>query len=459
MSFSSFVFLIRFLPLALILYYIVPAKVKNPLLVVLSIVFYTWGDPRSLPALIAVALVGYISGLIMDKAQKGRKAVLICGLLLVLGSLAFYKYLGFIVSNLNILIFEKLNMGIYVPKISSPLGISFFAFTTASYIIDVYKGVSSACRNIVDYLLYICFFPKLLMGPIMRYKDFEPQLHERVIFESQLEKGAFRFVKGLAKKVLLADSISALWNEVTSLGYENVSTPFAWLGVLAYTLQLYYDFSGYSDMALGLASMLGFTLPENFNFPYSSKSATEFWRRWHMTMGEWFKQYVYFPLGGSRCSKSRMMFNIFVVWALTGLWHGAAWNFVLWGIFYFILLMLEKNFYLDHLNKYPLLGHIYTIFVTLVGWSLFAVSDFTSLFALLKKMFVFSGGYSCLYSLRNYGILLIICAVFSLEKTGRIINRLSSKIWFRLVATIVLLLLSLAYMTDATYQPFLYAQF
>ncbi|MDO5137340.1 MAG: MBOAT family O-acyltransferase [Oscillospiraceae bacterium] len=459
MSFSSFVFLIRFLPLALILYYIVPAKVKNPLLVVLSIVFYTWGDPRSLSALIAVALVGYISGLIMDKAQKGRKAVLICGLLLVLGSLAFYKYLGFIVSNLNILIFEKLNMGIYVPKISSPLGISFFAFTNASYIIDVYKGVSSACRNIVDYLLYICFFPKLLMGPIMRYKDFEPQLHERVIFESQLEKGAFRFVKGLAKKVLLADSISALWNEVTSLGYENVSTPFAWLGVLAYTLQLYYDFSGYSDMALGLASMLGFTLPENFNFPYSSKSATEFWRRWHMTMGEWFKQYVYFPLGGSRCSKSRMMFNTFVVWALTGLWHGAAWNFVLWGIFYFILLMLEKNLYLDYLNKYPLLGHIYTIFVTLVGWSLFAVSDFTSLFALLKKMFVFSGGYSCLYSLRNYGILLIICAVFSLEKTGRIINRLSSKIWFRLVATIVLLLLSLAYMTDATYQPFLYAQF
>ncbi|MBR0343136.1 MAG: MBOAT family protein [Oscillospiraceae bacterium] len=459
MSFSSFVFLIRFLPLALILYYIVPGKVKNPLLVVLSLVFYTWGDPRSLPALLVIALAGYVSALMLDKLQKGRKAVLIFGLLLVLGSLAFYKYLGFIVSNLNSLIFERLNMGISAPKIASPLGISFFAFTTASYIIDVYKGVSSSCRNIVDYLLYICFFPKLLMGPIMRYKDFEPQLHERVIFESQLEKGAFRFIKGLAKKVLLADSVSALWNEVTSLGYENVSTPFAWLGVLAYTLQLYYDFSGYSDMALGLASMLGFTLPENFNFPYSSKSATEFWRRWHMTMGEWFKQYVYFPLGGSRCSKSRMMFNTFVVWALTGLWHGAAWNFVLWGIFYFILLMLEKNFYLNYLNKYPILGHIYTIFVTLVGWALFAVSDFGSLFALLKKMFVFSGGYSCLYSLRNYGILLIVCAVFSLEKTGRIVNRLSSKLWFRLVAALVLLLLSLAYMTDATYQPFLYAQF
>ena len=459
MSFSSFVFLIRFLPLALILYYIVPGKVKNPLLVVLSLVFYTWGDPRSLPALLVIALAGYVSALMLDKLQKGRKAVLIFGLLLVLGSLAVYKYLGFIVSNLNSLIFERLNMGISAPKIASPLGISFFAFTTASYIIDVYKGVSSSCRNIVDYLLYICFFPKLLMGPIMRYKDFEPQLHERVIFESQLEKGAFRFIKGLAKKVLLADSVSALWNEVTSLGYENVSTPFAWLGVLAYTLQLYYDFSGYSDMALGLASMLGFTLPENFNFPYSSKSATEFWRRWHMTMGEWFKQYVYFPLGGSRCSKSRMMFNTFVVWALTGLWHGAAWNFVLWGIFYFILLMLEKNFYLNYLNKYPILGHIYTIFVTLVGWALFAVSDFGSLFALLKKMFVFSGGYSCLYSLRNYGILLIVCAVFSLEKTGRIVNRLSSKLWFRLVAALVLLLLSLAYMTDATYQPFLYAQF
>lgn len=459
MSFSSFVFLIRFLPLALILYYIAPAKAKNPLLVVLSLIFYTWGDPKSLPVLLALALVGYMTALLTDRMSKGRKAVFITGLVLVLGSLAFCKYLGFAVSNLNSLIFEKLNMGISVPRIASPLGISFFAFTIASYIIDVYKGVSSPCRNIVDYLLYICFFPKLLMGPIMRYKDLEPQLHDRVIFESQLEKGSFRFAKGLAKKVLLADTVSALWNEVTSLGYENVSTPFAWLGVLAYTLQLYYDFSGYSDMALGLAGMLGFTLPENFNFPYSSKSATEFWRRWHITMGEWFKQYVYFPLGGSRCSKGRMMFNTFAVWALTGLWHGAAWNFVLWGIFYFILLMLEKTIYLDYLNRYPLLGHIYTAFVTLIGWALFAVSDFTSLFALLKKMFVFSGGYSCLYSLRNYGILLVICAVCSLEKTGRIFSSLSSRKWFRLAATAVLLLLSLAYMTDATYQPFLYAQF
>lgn len=459
MSFSSFVFLIRFLPLALILYYIVPDKVKNPLLVVLSLIFYTWGDPKSLPVLLAIAAAGYIFSLLIEKSKKGKKAFLVAGLILVLGSLAFYKYLGFIVTNLNTLIFEKLNIGLSVPRLASPLGISFFAFTTASYIIDVYKGVSNACRNVVDYLLYITFFPKLLMGPIMRYKDFEPQLHDRVIFESQLEKGALRFVKGLAKKVLLADSVSALWNEVSSLGYENVSTPFAWLGILAYTLQLYYDFSGYSDMALGLASMIGFTLPENFNYPYSSKSATEFWRRWHMTMGEWFKQYVYFPLGGSRCSRSRMMLNTFVVWALTGLWHGAAWNFVLWGIFYFILLMLEKNFYLEFLNKHPFIGHIYTIFVTLVGWSLFAVSDFTSLFALLKKMFVFSGGYSCLYSLRNYGVLLIVCSVLSLEKAGKIFNRLSSKTWFRLATAIVLLLLSLAYMTDATYQPFLYAQF
>ena len=459
MSFSSFVFLIRFLPLALILYYLVPEKAKNLLLVVLSLFFYTWGDPKSLPALIAVAAVGYICTVTMEKAGKAKKALLISGLLLVLGSLAFYKYLSFIVSNMNTLIFEPLNMGLTVSHYAAPLGISFFAFTTAGYIIDVYKGESSPCKNIVNYLLYICFFPKLLMGPIMRYKDFEPQIKNRKISAYQLEAGAFRFVKGLAKKVLLADTVSALWNEVTTLGYDKVSTPFAWLGVLAYSLQLYYDFSGYSDMAIGLGEMFGFTLPENFLFPYSSTSATEFWRRWHITMGGWFRQYVYFPLGGSRCSKSRMMFNTFVVWALTGLWHGAAWNFVLWGIFYFILLMLEKNIYLDYLNKHPVAGHLYLVFVTLIGWSLFAVSDFSALASLLKKMFIFSGGYSALYSLRNYGVLLVICIICSTEQFGAVIKRLSSKAWFRLVATIVLLLLSLAYMTDATYQPFLYAQF
>lgn len=459
MSFSSFVFLIRFLPVALILYYLFPHKLRNGVLVVLSLVFYTWGDPRSLPALLVIAAIGYVSSLLMDRAGKGRKAIFICSLILVLGSLAVYKYLGFFISTLNGLFLERFGIGINAVKLSAPLGISFFVFTTAGYLIDVYKKETEVCRNPVDYMLFITFFPKLLMGPIVRYQDISSQIRERVIKVSQLELGSFRFVKGLAKKVLLADAISALWNEVTTLGYANVSTGLAWLGVLAYAFQLYYDFSGYSDMAIGLGKMFGFDLPENFRYPYSSTSATEFWRRWHITMGGWFKQYVYFPLGGSRCSKGRMIFNTFAVWALTGLWHGSAWNFVLWGIFYFFLLILEKNFYLKYLDKYPVLGHLYLIFVTLVGWAIFAVSDFASLFTLLGKMFSFSGGIGAGYSLRNYGVLLVICAVCSTQQIGDLVERMSKKTWFRMISIIILLLLSIAYMTDATYQPFLYAQF
>lgn len=459
MSFSSFVFLIRFLPVALVLYYLFPHKGRNALLVLLSLFFYTWGDPKSLPALLLIAAVGYGASLYVSKDRKGRKAVFLCGLLLILGSLGFYKYLGFFVSILNSMILEHFGVGITVRSFAAPLGISFFAFTTSGYLIDVYKGDTEVCKNPIDYLLFIAFFPKLLMGPIVRYQDISDQIQNRVIYVSQLENGAFRFVKGLAKKVLLADTIAVLWNEVSTLGYSEVSTPFAWLGVLAYSFQLYYDFSGYSDMAIGLGNLFGFRIPENFRFPYSSISATEFWRRWHITMGSWFKQYVYFPLGGSRCSKKRMMFNTFAVWALTGLWHGAAWNFILWGIFYFILLMLEKNFYLEFLNKHRLIGHIYTIFITLIGWSIFAVSDFPSLFSLLQKMFSFSGGISCLYSLRNYFVLLLLCAVFCTETCEVLVEKLQKKTWFRLAATVILLVLSIAYMTDATYQPFLYAQF
>ena len=459
MSFSSFFFLIRFLPVALILYYLFPQKSRNVLLVTISLLFYAWGDPSSLPFLLMSAFIGYSGGLLSARLPKGRKAALAVSLLLIFGSLAFYKYLGFFAENLNHLFLERAGIPLTVPELSAPAGISFFSFTIAGYLIDIFKGESEPCYDPLDFLLFVCFFPKLLMGPIVRYRDMEEQIRNRVVRFDQIEPGAYRFACGLAKKVLLADTIAELWHEVTVLGFANISTPLAWLGVLAYSFQLYFDFSGYTDMALGLGLLFGFKLPENFRYPYSSTSATEFWRRWHITMGGWFKQYVYFPLGGSRCSRSRMIFNTFTVWALTGLWHGAAWNFILWGLFYFLLLTFEKNIYGEFLKRSSILGHLYTVFVTLIGWAIFAVSDMSQLKLLLIRMFSASGGYSATYYLRNYGILLLICSVLSTEWAGTRITKLSERTWFRCVATAVLLLLSLAYLTDATYQPFLYAQF
>ena len=459
MSFSSFTFLIRFLPIALLLYYLCPNKGRNALLVFLSLLFYSWGSPSSLPVLLIIAFIGYIGGLLLFQHNKFKKSILAIALILIFGSLGFYKYLAFFCSIINSAFLESLGAGIAVPDIAAPLGISFFSFTISGYLIDIYKNESNACKNPVDYLLFVSFFPKLLMGPIVRYKDIEKQIRERVVRFDQLEPGSFKFICGLAKKVLLADGIAKLWNEVLSLGLDKVSTPLAWLGVIAYSFQLYFDFSGYSDMASGLGLLFGFRLPENFNYPYSSKSATEFWRRWHITMGGWFKQYVYFPLGGSRCSRPRMIFNTLVVWILTGLWHGAAWNFILWGLYYFVILMLEKNVYGRLIEKSSLLSHLYTIIITLIGWAVFSVSDFRTLLSLFTALFGFRTGIGSMYILRNYAVLLLICSIMSFESTGKLIARLSQKPIFRIVVSLILLILSIAYLTDATYQPFLYAQF
>ena len=459
MSFSSFIFLIRFLPFSLLLYYLIPNKGRNTLLVIFSLIFYTWGDPTSLPVFLIISMIGYIGALIIKKKETLRKPILIISLVIIFGCLTLYKYLSFFGGILNSLVLERLGMGITIPEITAPIGISFFSFTIAGYLIDVYKNDSDLCKKPVDYLLFVSFFPKLLMGPIVRYKDMEQQIKERVVRFDQLEPGAYRFICGLAKKVLLADEIAKLWNEVLTLGLNRVSTPLAWLGVIAYSFQLYFDFSGYSDMAIGLGLLFGFRLPENFNYPYSSKSATEFWRRWHITMGGWFKQYVYFPLGGSRCSRSRMIFNTLIVWLLTGLWHGAAWNFILWGLYYFILLMLEKNIYGKLLDKSRIISHIYLCFITLIGWAVFSVSDHESLISLLNALFSFRSGIGAMYLLRNYAVLLIICFSLSFEWTCKRIADYSKKTVFRIIVSIILLFLSIAYLTDATYQPFLYAQF
>ena len=453
MSFSCFTFLFTFLPCMLLLYFLVPAGFRNFLLIIGSFFFYAWGDPSGLPCLIGISAAGYLSVLVMTRKEKYRKPALIAGLVLILGWLCVCKYTAFLFENLN-----ALGLGLSIPEIKSPAGISFFAFTAAGFVIDAYTG-RFPLPDVESYLTFITMFPKLLMGPIVGYEDLSAQIRRREITGEKLEKGAFLFAEGLFKKAVIADNIVGLWDEVQSIGFESCSSALSWLGVIAFSLELYFDFSGYSDMASGLASMFGFELPENFHTPYSSVSVTEFWRRWHITMGAWFRNYVYFPLGGSRCSAARRTLNILAVWILTGLWHGSAWNFVLWGLYHFAILSLEKRYYLKWLEKHRFAGHIYTLFAEAVGWSIFAVSDLPELSALLISMFSFSSGVSSLYYLRNYGVLLLLSVIFSTEQAEDLLRKLSGKTALRLILTLVMIVISIAYITDSTYTPFLYAQF
>ena len=455
MSFGSLVFLLRFLPVSILLYYICPRNLRNILLVLLSLVFYAWGDMTGLAVLLSVAAAGYLAALGIRASSGGvRKFILTAGLIAVLGCLAFFKYTDLILTTLA-------SFGVPVSPlgVAAPAGISFFSFTVAGYLIDVYRDSTLYTGNIIEYLLFVAFFPKLLMGPITRIDDMRDAIRNRTVTTEDLERGTVLFVTGLAKKVILADSIAELWNEVCEIGFANASCLLCWTGIAAFGLQLYYDFSGSSDMAEGIGLFFGFRLPENFRTPYSSVSATEFWRRWHITMGGWFRQYVYFPLGGSRCGKLRNIFNIFVVWALTGIWHGASWIFLLWGLFYFLILVLEKQFLLSFLEKNRLIGHIYLLFITLIGWSLFAVTDLSQIPLFLSRLFGGAGGISAVYFLRDHVVMLILCLALCTESAASAWRKLMERRGARSVIVLLLLALSLAYITDSTYHPFLYAQF
>ncbi len=455
MSFGSLVFLLRFLPVSVLLYYICPKRFRNVLLVVLSLIFYAWGDLTGLAVLLSVAAAGYLAALgVTASSGRIRKFILAAGLTAVLGCLAFFKYTDLILNTA-----ASFGAPVSPLGVMPPTGISFFSFTVAGYLIDVYRDSTVFSANITEYLLFVTFFPKLLMGPIAGFAEMRDSIRNRTVTTSDLELGTTLFVTGLAKKVILADSIAELWNEVCDIGFANASCLLCWTGIAAFGLQLYYDFSGYSDMASGIALFFGFRLPENFRTPYSSVSATEFWRRWHITMGGWFRDYVYFPLGGSRCGKFRNMFNLFVVWALTGIWHGASWNFLLWGLFYFLVLVLEKQLILKFLENYRLAGHIYLIFITLIGWSLFAVTDLGQIPVLFSRLFGGVGGISASYFLRDHAVTLSLCAALSTEQAAAAWKKLMSRRTARSIIVLLLLALSLAYITDSTYHPFLYAQF
>ena len=372
-----------------------------------------------------------------------------------LGMLFLLKNTNFFLDNINAFAGTHF-AGI---QLTLPLGISFYTFQTLSYTIDVYRGKTKAERNIVNFAAFVTLFPQLIAGPIVKYTDVSRELRERKMNLAQINEGITLFILGLGKKVLIANNIGSLWNQVQDIGFSNVSTPLAWLGILAYSFQIYFDFSGYSLMAIGMGKMLGFEFPQNFNYPYISKSMTEFWRRWHITLGSWFREYVYIPLGGNRVSKPRMYFNIFIVWAATGFWHGASWNFVLWGLFFFVFLVLEKTFLLKYLEKSRVFSHIYVCFFLVLSWALFAITDFSQLGIFLERLFSFSSGSDWMYYLRNYLVTFLLAIFCSIPLVEKLYNKIKKIAFVNLLILAVILIVSIAYLVDATYNPFLYFRF
>ncbi len=458
MVFSSILFLFYFMPVAFGIYYLMPHRWKNLTLLILSLIFYSWGEVRYFPIMLASIIVDYAASNGMARAggnNRVRRLWLLLSIVFNLGMLGFFKYAGFFARNLNAL------AGFHLPvlELTLPLGISFYTFQTMSYSIDVYHGDVEAERNIIDFGAFVVLFPQLIAGPIVRYTDIQRELRERTVDPGQISLGVRTFIMGLASKVLIANNVGALWTEVEGMDFAGLSTPLAWLAILAFTLQIYFDFSGYSLMAIGLGRMLGFEFPQNFNFPYIAKSMADFWRRWHMTLGSWFRQYMYIPLGGNRKGAWRAGLNLFLVWAATGLWHGASWNFVLWGLYFFALRMLEKAFLSPVLDNHPIFARVYMIPLVMVSWAIFAITDLQQLGVFLGRMFAFEGGDDWGYFLRNYGLTFLLGILFSTPALKKGFQRLEKNGAAAILVYGTLFLISVAYLVDATYNPFLYFRF
>ena len=465
MVFSSTIFLCIFLPLVLLGYYICPKKGRNLFLLIASLVFYAWGEPKYVFLMIFSIIANYVFGLLMEKYRQSRrlKLMLVLSVVIDVGLLCVFKYTDFIISNIN----AAFGANFDLLKLALPIGISFYTFQAMSYTIDVYRGDVKVQRNIIDFGMYITMFPQLIAGPIVRYADVEKQLRDRHVTAQDFSEGAMRFVVGLGKKVLLANQIGALWSEIYALGGSS-SALMAWLGAIAFTFQIYFDFSGYSDMAIGLGRMFGFKFPENFRYPYQSVSITDFWRRWHITLSTWFREYLYIPLGGNRRGFARQALNLLIVWTLTGFWHGAGWNFILWGLYYFAILFIEKLFLLKALDRAPkILRHIYSLLLIVLGWVIFACDDIAVLLPFIGSMFGANGALGGLdiYWLTTKAVLLVICCIASTELPKKLMislsGRLGEKQAFVLKSVLALLLLglSMVFLIGDSYNPFLYFRF
>lgn len=459
MVFSSLLFLYVFLPIALFLYYISPEKIKNFTLFILSLIFYAWGEPIYVGIMLFSSVFDYCNGRLLNKFKEDwkRKAVLILSVIVNIGLLFFFKYYNFVIDNLNYLF----NLNISASTLTLPLGISFYTFQTLSYTIDVYRGEVEASNSFFDYSAYVAMFPQLVAGPIVRYIDIYNQLKNRDFSDSSIAYGIKRFVYGLAKKVLIANKLGELYKIILAKEVAELASSMAWLGIIAFTLQIYFDFSGYSDMAIGLGRMLGFDFLENFNFPYISRSITEFWRRWHMSLSLWFRNYVYIPLGGNRVKVPRQILNLFITWFLTGFWHGADFNFIIWGLYYFTLLVLEKFVYSKALDKAPnFIKHIYTMLLVIIGWVIFEfkVADIVPF---LKAMFNFKNFTSpeALFYLKEYGFYLVLGTVLSLGACKKLISKTRKTTYLEIAFLFILLILVTMSLISESYNPFLYFRF
>ncbi len=466
MVFSSTIFLCVYLPLVLLGYYICPKKGRNLFLLIVSLVFYAWGEPKYVFLMMFSIVINFVFGLLMDKHrqnEKRLKLLLVLSVVIDLGLLSVFKYTDFIITNVN----AVFNTGFDLLNIALPIGISFYTFQAMSYTIDVYRDDVRVQRNLIDFGMYITMFPQLIAGPIVRYSDVQDQLAERSVTSADFSEGVMRFVVGLGKKVLLANQMGAVWSGIYALGGD-VSALTAWTGAAAYTFQIYFDFSGYSDMAIGLGRMFGFKFPENFRYPYESVSITDFWRRWHITLSTWFKEYLYIPLGGNRRGLARQALNLLIVWALTGFWHGAGWNFVMWGLYYFAILFIEKLFLLKVLDRLPgFFRHVYALLLIVIGWVIFASDDVSVLLPYLGSMFGANGalGGMDVYTLATKAVLLVICCIASTELPKKLFvsctGAMNEKAAFVLksVLTLALLALSMIFLIGDSYNPFLYFRF
>ncbi len=462
MVFSSLYFLFEFLPIVLLVYYLVPKKFRNTFLLLANLVFYGFGEPIYILIMIASIFIDYTHGILVEKYRDRDKiARYFVGqsIVLNLGLLFFFKYANFFLVNIQ----EALGFfEIYTIKdLTLPIGISFYTFQTMSYTIDIYRQDAKAQRKLIDFGVYVTLFPQLIAGPIVKYKDVATQLTDRRESVEQFASGVKLFTYGLFKKVMLANNIGMLWDICKTT--PELSVLGAWLGIIAFTLQLYFDFSGYSDMARGLGRMLGFEFMENFNYPFISKNATEFWSRWHISLGTWFREYVYYPLGGNRGGNLKLYRNIFVVWFLTGFWHGASWNYALWGLYFAIVLIIEKRFLLNYLKKLPIfVSHIYAFIMILISMAIFAVEGNGTQALSYISVMLGNGNFidsSTLYYAQNYGVILIICILFSIPLLKNVKIPKKVRTPSQLILTLITLVVCTAYLVDATYNPFLYFRF
>lgn len=466
MIFSSLLFLYIYLPIVLAIYYISPKKIRNFILLILSLVFYGWGEPIYVSLMVLSIIVGFIGALQINKYRMDKEkstCIFVTILLINLGTLFFFKYYGFLIEIIN----SIFNTSLKIKALPLPLGISFYTFQIISYIVDVYRDKTEVQKNIINFGAYVSMFPQLVAGPIVQYSTIEKQLNSRKESFKNFGEGVERFVLGLGKKVIIANNVGMIWNSVKPLAPENMSVLTAWIGIISFTLQIYFDFSGYSDMAIGLGKMFGFDFMENFKYPYISKSITEFWRRWHISLGSWFRDYIYIPLGGNRCGQAVQLRNIFVVWFVTGLWHGASWNFIIWGLYFGVIIFIEKIGLLKVLEKLPsFICNIYTMFFVVISWVFFDTDTLKNSMVYIGNMFRLNGniGYDnlSLYLINTNMVFLVVAIICSTPLFKKFIESLKGNVVGKTIVISIyvgIIIISTSFLVGESYNPFLYFRF